>query len=51
MGFLGPADVDAPETRVCVAGRWVGLSAPFGVAWLQRVKELTVMPISAHPFG
>jgi hypothetical protein len=51
MGFLGPPDVDGPETRVCVAGRWVGLSAPFGVAWLQSVKELTVMPISAHPFG
>ena len=31
---------------VCVAGRWVGLSAPYGVAWLQPVKELTVMPIA-----
>jgi hypothetical protein len=51
MGFLGPAGPDAPETRVCVAGRWVGLSAPFGVAWLQSVKELTVMPIAPHPFG
>ena len=51
MGFLGPADVDGPETRVCVAGRWVGLSAPYGVAWRQSVKELTVMPISTHPFG
>ncbi|GAB1689982.1 hypothetical protein [Krasilnikovia sp. M28-CT-15] len=45
MGFLGPADVDGPDTRVCVAGRWVGLSAPYGVAWLQRVPELTVRPI------
>ena len=51
MGFLGPADVDSPETRVCVAGRWVGLSAPYGVAWLQRVNKLTVMPISTHPNG
>lgn len=48
MGFLGPADVDGPHTRVCVAGRWVGLSAPYGVAWLQRVQELTVMPVAAH---
>jgi hypothetical protein len=51
MGFLGPADVDGPETRVCVAGRWVGISAPYGVAWLQSVKELTVMPIASHPNG
>jgi hypothetical protein len=55
MGFLGPAGgpdgVDGPEIRVCVSGRWVGLSAPYGVGWLQPVKELTVMPIAAHPFG
>jgi hypothetical protein len=50
MGFLGPATVDAPDTRVYVAGRWVGLSAPYGVAWLPPVKELTVMPIASHPF-
>jgi hypothetical protein len=50
MGFLGPADVDAPDTRVYVAGRWVGLSAPYGVAWLLPVQELTVMPIASHPF-
>lgn len=47
MGFLQSADVDSPETRVCVAGRWVGISAPFGVAWLRSVKDLTVMPIKA----
>lgn len=51
MGFLGPADRPAPETRVCVAGRWVGLSAPYGVAWLQPVQVLTVMPIGGHPKG
>jgi hypothetical protein len=51
MGFLGPADVDGPDARVLVSGRWVGLSAPYGVAWLQRVKKLTVMPISTHPKG
>ncbi|MEU4217818.1 hypothetical protein [Actinoplanes sp. NPDC026623] len=51
MGFLGPADEDALCVRVCVAGRWVGLSAPYGVAWLQPVKELTVMPIGGHPKG
>ncbi|MEV4708919.1 hypothetical protein [Actinoplanes sp. NPDC049316] len=51
MGFLGPADVDNPGTRVCVAGRWVGLSAPYGVAWLQPVQNLTVMSIGDHPKG
>jgi hypothetical protein len=51
MGFLGPDGVDAPETRVRKAGRWVGLSAPYGVAWLQIVGKLTVMPIGGHPIG
>jgi hypothetical protein len=51
MGFLGPAGVDGPDARVCISGRWVGISAPYGVAWLQRVKELTVMPIASHPNG
>jgi hypothetical protein len=51
MGFLGPADVDGPDPRVCVSGRWVGLSAPYGVAWLQSVQQLTVMPIGVHPNG
>lgn len=51
MGFLGPENVDLPDTRVRVAGRWVGLSAPYGVAWLQAVKKLAVMPIGSHPKG
>jgi len=51
MGFLGPEGADVPETRVRVAGRWVGLSAPYGVAWLQAVSKLTVMPIGSHPKG
>jgi hypothetical protein len=49
MGFLGPADVDTPSVRVVVSGRWVGLSAPYGVAWLPPVNTLTVMPIPGHP--
>jgi hypothetical protein len=51
MGFLGPEGVDGPETRVRTAGRWVGLSAPYGVAWLQIVGKLTVIPIGSHPIG
>jgi hypothetical protein len=51
MGFLGPDGVDAGETRIRKAGRWVGLSAPYGVAWLQIVGKLTVMPIGSHLIG
>ncbi len=54
MGFLGPATAAGAataEVRVRVAGSWVGLSAPYGVAWLQAVKKLTVMPIGGHPKG
>lgn len=51
MGFLGPGEADGPHTRVRVVGGWVGLSAPYGVAWLQAVKKLTVMPIGSHPKG
>lgn len=51
MGFLGPESAELPDTRIRVAGRWVGLSAPYGVAWLQAVKKLTVMPIGGHPKG
>jgi hypothetical protein len=51
MGFLGPEGAPAPATRVRVAGRWVGLSAPYGVAWLQAVSKLTVIPIGSHPNG
>lgn len=51
MGFLGPGGAEAPDTRVRVAGKWVGLSAPYGVAWLQKVRKLTVIPIGTHPKG
>jgi hypothetical protein len=51
MGFLGPADVDSPSARVLISGRWVGLSAPYGVAWLPPVNTLTVMPIPGHLNG
>ncbi len=49
MGFVG-ADVDAP-VRVCVAGTWTGVSAPYGVAWLRTATTLTIMPAKTHPFG
>jgi hypothetical protein len=51
MGFLGPEGLGGPDARVRVAGRWVGLSAPYGVAWLQMSSKLAVMPIGRHPNG
>ncbi|HWS38719.1 MAG TPA: hypothetical protein VN408_39030 [Actinoplanes sp.] len=51
MGFLGPRDAEPVEARVRVAGGWVGISAPYGVAWRQSVYKLTVMPMGNHPKG
>lgn len=51
MGFLGPVGASGPATRVCVVGPWVGLSAPYGVAWLRLVSTLTIKPIVGHPIG
>ncbi|WP_433828801.1 hypothetical protein ACQP2E_05610 [Actinoplanes sp. CA-015351] len=55
MGFLGPRPAagleDGPDARVRVAGSWVGISAPYGVAWRQSVHKLTVTPMSSHPKG
>ena len=49
MGFLGPPGMDAAQARVYVARSWVGLSAPYGVAWLPNVNKLTVVPIGNRP--
>lgn len=59
MGFLshaasGPADStnahrDAVQVRAY--SRWVGLAAPFGVAWLLKVNNLMVRPAVIHPNG
>jgi len=51
MGFLGPSGVDAAQARVYTARSWVGISAPYGVAWLPMVDKLTVVPIGNHPKG
>jgi hypothetical protein len=51
MGFLGTAAEESGGARVRLAGRWVGISAPYGVAWLQAVQKLTVMPITGHLKG
>ncbi|QSB13671.1 hypothetical protein JQS43_19135 [Natronosporangium hydrolyticum] len=44
MGFLGAEAADEPSVRVRVAGRWVGLSARYGTAWLPpKSGPLTVL--------
>lgn len=47
MGFLGPADA---VVSVCRAGRWVGLAARYGDAWLPPVGgPLGVRPVAHRP--
>jgi hypothetical protein len=61
MGFLGrgrPNNGDRSGTEstgdydvvhVRLAGDWVALSAPYGIAWLQNVKPLVVIPVRTRP--
>jgi hypothetical protein len=45
MGFLGPEAGAEDPVRVRLAGRWVGLAARYGTAWLPpRLGPLTVRP-------
>ncbi|WBB79591.1 hypothetical protein O7606_26165 [Micromonospora sp. WMMD882] len=52
MGFLGAAGRDAPaEVQVRLANRWVGLVAPYGGVWWQKVADLLIKPSGDHPNG
>nr|MDT0662310.1 hypothetical protein [Micromonospora sp. DSM 115978] len=52
MGFLGqPDDAGRDAVQVRVAGRWIGLSGPFGTAWSLKVSSLQLTPIRGHPNG
>jgi hypothetical protein len=42
MGFLRPGQPNADHVLVRTVGRWVGLSGPYGVAWLPRDKQLVI---------
>lgn len=60
MGFLGPAEpfpsdrvesdrvesdrVESDRVQVRVAGRWTGLSAPYGAAWSLDSSQLSITP-------
>ncbi|MEV7231408.1 hypothetical protein AB0M79_31005 [Polymorphospora sp. NPDC051019] len=50
MGFLGTVDttVESP-VRVRLAGRWIGLAAPFGTAWLPPVQQFAISPTRHRP--
>jgi hypothetical protein len=51
MGFLGTgAPAEADHVQVRLAGRWTGLVAPYGSAWLPRGSQLSLKPRQAHPF-
>jgi hypothetical protein len=52
MGFLG-ASASSPDepVQVRIAGRWVGLAAPYGTAWLRPVNEFLLRPLAIHPNG
>jgi hypothetical protein len=45
MGFLGGERTETDgNADVRVSGRWVGLSAPYGAAWLPPVSQFAVRP-------
>jgi hypothetical protein len=52
MGFLGrSATTDTGTVHVQVIGRWVGLGAPYGIAWLLPVSQFAVRPATARTNG
>jgi hypothetical protein len=56
MGFLGSGGpsggaAGGSDAGIRLAGRWIGISAPFGRAWLPSPSILTVIPAGNHPNG
>jgi hypothetical protein len=52
MGFLGPPESDSDvDIDIRVSGRWTGLAAPYGVAWLPPVQQFSLKPTSPRTFG
>ncbi|MDG4829104.1 hypothetical protein O7627_07270 [Solwaraspora sp. WMMD1047] len=52
MGFLGrSAGAESDGVQVRVAGRWTGLSGPFGTAWSRSVDSLMLSPVQDQPNG
>jgi len=52
MGFLGPAEAaETASIDVRTSGRWIGLAAPYGVAWLPPAQQFTLKPTATRTFG
>jgi hypothetical protein len=51
MGFLGAGPARDEHVQVRVAGRWIGLAAPYGAAWLLPASQFTVGPVAGRPTG
>lgn len=52
MGFLGRSDMTPASTvNVQLAGRWIGLAAPYGIAWLLPVSQFAVRPATTRTNG
>jgi hypothetical protein len=52
MGFLGPSrTVGNQAVQVRITGKWIGLGAPYGTAWLRPMTEFTVRPLPVQPNG
>jgi len=52
MGFLGRPALSTPESvQVRVEGVWIGLSAPYGTAWLRSVSDFSIRPRAGHTNG
>lgn len=49
-GESGSSPTDGP-VRVRVAGRWIGLAAPFGTAWLPPRRQFAISPTRHRPNG
>lgn len=52
MGFLGAhTDLSDKSVQVGVRGRWIGLMAPYGTAWLRDVSDMTLWSLHVHTNG
>jgi hypothetical protein len=55
MGFLGPPRVSGSDAegvaQIRLAGRWVGIAAPYGTAWSRSSGQLAIRPVVHPPNG
>jgi len=52
MGFLGTSATNVEDPiQVRISGKWTGLAAPYGTAWLRPVKDFALRPTQSRPNG